>query len=75
VALLFGEGAGAGSPSNTKSPGPRPLSVPSGIQSFGHDGHGPKIGGLCPFLEAAGSPSNIMAGAEAYSVPACEVSS
>jgi len=27
---LFGEGA-AGSPSNTKSPGPRPTSIPSGI--------------------------------------------
>ena len=28
----FGEGAG--SPSNTKSPGPRPTSIPSGIDAF-----------------------------------------
>jgi len=27
---------------------------------FGHNRHGPKIGGLCPFLGGAGSPSNTM---------------
>jgi len=41
----------AGSPSNTIAPGPRPASVPSGIQPFGHNRHGPKSGGCCvPFL-------------------------
>jgi len=49
-----------GSPSNT-SPGPRLTSVPSGvlIQPFGHNRHGPKIGGYAP-LRGAGSPSNTM---------------
>ena len=85
----------AGSPSNTKSPGPRPTSIPSGIlvhpapfwgelgphpaqcclgrglppyqvpswciKPFGHNRHGAKIGGLCPFWgNGAGSPSNTM---------------
>ena len=43
---------GAESPINTMSPWPRPTAVPSGIlilQPFGHNGHGPKIGGLRPF--------------------------
>jgi len=42
---------GTGSPSNTKSPGPRPTYTPSGIlihQPLGHNGHGPQIGGGCP---------------------------
>ena len=31
------------------------------IQPFGHNRHGPKIGGmLCPFLGGAGSPCNTM---------------
>ena len=54
-------GGGAGSPSNTMSPGPRPTSVPSGIliiQPFGHNRHGPKIGGCALFGRGAGSPSN-----------------
>jgi len=61
----FWEG-GAGSPSNTKSPGPRPTSIPSGIlihsiQLFGYNRYGPKIGGLCPFGGGRfGSPSNTM---------------
>jgi len=40
---------GAGSPSNTVSPGPRSTSVPSGIlmhPAVGHNTHGPKSGGL-----------------------------
>jgi len=44
---------GAASPSNTKSPWPRPISVPSGIliiQPFGHSRHRPKMGGLCPLF-------------------------
>jgi len=40
----------AGSPSKTKSPVPRPTSIPSGIlesiQPFGHNGHWPKIGSV-----------------------------
>jgi len=49
---------GAGSAFNTMLPGSRPIFVPSGIliQTFGHNRHGPRIGGLCPF----GSPSNII---------------
>ena len=86
-------GRGAGTPSNTTSPGPRLTSVQSGIlihpavwpqqtwaenwvgvhepffwgsrapsdtKPFGHNGHGPKIGG-CPFSRTgAGSSSNTM---------------
>ena len=54
-------GGGAGSPSNTKSPGPRPNSIPSGIfiQPFGHNRYGPKIGGsVFHWGRVAGSPSN-----------------
>ena len=53
---------GAESPSNTMSPGPRPTSVGSGIfkQPFGHNRHGPKIGGCAPLGGGAGSPSNTM---------------
>ena len=61
---------GAGSPSNTVSPGPRPTSVPSGI--FIHPAVWPqqtRAGnwGL-PLLGEAGSPSNTVwpEGAEAY---------
>ena len=55
---------GAGSPSNTKSPGPRPTSIPSGI--LVHPAVWPqrtlaKNWGLCHFRgEGAGSPSNTM---------------
>jgi len=62
----------AGNPSNTKWPGPRSTSVPSGvlsIQPFGHHRHGPKIGwgGCTLFLGVDGSPSNTkVARAEAY---------
>jgi len=65
---LFGERAG--SPSNTKSPGLRPTSIPSGILI--HPGVWPQQiwaenwGGLCPFGgEGAGSPSNTTCRAEA----------
>ena len=71
MGLKFGEGGlrpfwwkGTGSPSNTKSPGPRPTSIPSGI--FIHAAIWPqkiwsKIGGLCPFRGAgARSPPNTM---------------
>ena len=56
-------GMGAGSPSNTKSPGLRPTSIPSldasSRTAFGHNRTGPKIGGLHPLCgEGAGSPSN-----------------
>ena len=40
-------GGGAGTPSNTKSPGLRPTSIASGIlmrPMFGHNRNGPKIG-------------------------------
>jgi len=37
---------------------------------FGHNRHGPKIGGLCPFWEGgAGSPSNMWAGLRPTSLP------
>ena len=51
-------GGGAGSPSNTMSPRLRPTSVPSGIliQPFGHNRHGPKIGGSAPFLGGGAVP-------------------
>ena len=45
-------------------PGARPTSVPSGILihlavwPFGHNRHGPKSKGLCPFLGGVGFPSN-----------------
>ena len=47
---------GAGSPSNTMWPGPRSISVPSGvfnsssIQLFGHNRHEPQTGGCAPFM-------------------------
>jgi len=44
---------GAGSPSDTMWPVPRPTSVPSGImiclRTFGNNRHKPKIGGCVPF--------------------------
>jgi len=52
---IFGEGAG--SLSNTKSPGLRPTSIPSGIlmhPTIWHNRYGPKIGGLCPNFEEGG---------------------
>jgi len=58
-------GKGAGSPSNTKSPGPRPSSIPTDILI--HAAIWPQQiwaenwGGLCPFGGGvAGSPSNTM---------------
>jgi len=33
---------------------------------FGHNRHGPKIGGCCAPLEGSGTPSNNVAWAEAY---------
>jgi len=60
----FFAGGGAGSPSNTRTPWPRPTSyqvASSSIQPFGHNRNRPKIGGCAPFLEGeelAGSPSN-----------------
>jgi len=52
---LFG---GAGSPSNTMWPGPRPTFVPSDIlilQPFGHKRHGPKIGGCASLGKELGA--------------------
>ena len=56
---------GAGCPSNTLSPGPRPTSyqvVSWSIQPFGHNRHGPKRGwGCCaPFGGGNWSPSNTL---------------
>jgi len=64
-------GGEAGSPSNTKPPGPRPTSVPSGIlidpsSDLATIDMGQKLGAV-PFLEGrVGSPSNTAAWAEAY---------
>ena len=59
----FGEW-GAGSPSNTKSPGPRPTSIPSDILIHAAIWPQPmwaENGGLCPFRGGgAGSPRNTM---------------
>jgi len=55
---LFPLGSGAESASNTMLPGPRPTIVSSGIvihPPFGHNKHGPKIGGLCPVCLGRGS--------------------
>jgi len=56
VVLFWG---GAGSASKAMSPGPRPpyQMASWSIQPFGHNRHGPKIGGYAP-LGGAGSPSN-----------------
>jgi len=58
---LFG---GAGSPSNTMWPGPRPTSAPNGIlihPAVWHNRYGPKMGDVPLLGEAgAGSPSNAM---------------
>jgi len=53
---------GAGSPSKTMWPGPRSISVPSGIliHPAVRPLHRPKIGGYTPFGRGAGSPSNTM---------------
>ena len=62
-------GGGAGSPSNTMWPRPRPTSVPSDILihvAVWHNRHGPKIGG-CAFFGGDWVPiSHNVAGAEAY---------
>jgi len=58
----FWGGELAGSPSNTMWPGPKATSTPGGIlihpavQPFGHNGHGPKIGGCAPFGEGSSIP-------------------
>jgi len=55
-------GRGAGSPSNTMSPGPRPTSLLSGIfihpliQPFGHNTHWPKTGSCAPLGEGQLGP-------------------
>ena len=55
---------GAGSPSNTMSPGPRPTSVPRGI--FGHNRHGRKLG-RAPLFGGSWVPiKHNVAWAEAY---------
>jgi len=61
---------GAGSPSSTMWPEPRPTSIPSGILIHPsvcmHSRQGPKIGrALSPFLRR-NSPSNTMLRVEAY---------
>jgi len=62
--IFFGGGDRAGSPFNTRSPGPRPSSIPSDI--WIHAATWPQQiwaenWGLCPFGEGgAGSPSNTM---------------
>ena len=54
----------AGSSSNTESPGPSPISVPSGIlihPAVCQNRHGQKSEGCCaPFRGGAGSPFNTM---------------
>ena len=53
---------GAGFPSNTMWPGPRPISVPSGTmihQPVGHNRHGPKIGEGCPAYLGRGAGSHL----------------
>jgi len=53
---------GAGSPSNTMWPGPRPIPpyqvASCSIQPFGHNRHGPKIGRCLFWGRGAVSPSN-----------------
>ena len=62
----------AGNPSNTKWPGPRSTSVPSGVfihSAFGHNKHGPKIGwdGCALFSGGSWVPTeHKVAWAEAY---------
>ena len=65
---------GAGSPSNTVWPGRGLLLyqvTSSSIQPFGHNGHGPKIGGCARLGEVgAGFPSNTMLpGPRSTSIP------
>ena len=53
---------GAGSPCNTMSPGPSlpPYQAASwSMQPFGHNRHGPKIGGLCPFWGEMGMGTHL----------------
>jgi len=61
---------GAGSPSNTKSRGPRPTSIPSGIlvnPAIWPQRTLAQNWGLCPFRAGGtGSPSNSVTQAEAY---------
>ena len=63
----FGDGR-AGSPSNTKSPGLRPSSIPSGILIYlAATDMGRKLDGGCTRLgQGAGSPSNNVVRAEDY---------
>ena len=64
----------AGSPSNTKLPGTRPTSIPSGIQPFGHNGHWPKIGGCVPLGEGELGPHLVQCGLD-QGPPPCQVPS
>ena len=59
---------GAGSPSNTKSPGLRPISTPSG-----HNRYGPKIGGFVTLGE--GRWVHTWQCGQGRGLPACHVSS
>jgi len=70
-------GRGAGSPSNTKLPGPRPSSIPSGILI--HAAIWPQqiwteYWGLCPFGEGKLGPHLTQCG-HGRGLPACQVSS
>jgi len=66
----------SGQTSNIMSPGPRPsYQVASwSIQPFGHNRHGPKIGGLYPFLGGSWVPHLTQCG-QGLRVPPCQVSS
>jgi len=62
VVPLFGDELGPDVAQCGLGQGQPTYQVASGsIQPFGHNRHGPKIGGLCPFGGGgAGSPSNTM---------------
>jgi len=70
-------GGGVGSLSNTKSPGPRPTSIPSGIlinPAIWPQHMGRKLGGLCPFGERELGPHLTQCG-QGRGLPVCQVSS
>ena len=72
----FGEG-GAGSPSNTKSPGLRLSSIPSDIlihAAICRNRYGPKIGGCAPLGVGELGPHLTPCGQD-RGLPACQVSS